>query len=553
MNRLLMLRLLLVVPLLAGIGWLVFARNAPDSGSGRLLSTSASGAAASPSMAVRSASARPFVLTPLVPTPRARFTPTTRKGYWNIDIVGDFTLPPTRSITFCGAGRNLHVKQDWSKLFRRGFSSIDRLRMVQDEVQDAPGSRPATWRSRLAFSQRAQIIYQNYFTQSAVNLPWARDANNAPDTYFSRPPANPLRNTMQWAMIGLSGGCVAFNDCPQGYNKATYSKIYLDIENDGVNPLYRQEQANLYVYMMTVLKENVAPGTEIGSITPVAHNSFGYSRADTYTTGADWLWTMPARHTATSLQRGMPDAIVGKSFGELVDFNMPGTYYLYPEFDYSASHNDDGGRHWLAALLGEQEVNIRLSPKKRIAWQWLFNTQNADFAGSLKADHPAPPAIAEGMSIFYWFTGAYGVLFWDDWGDLIPDQPTPTDPGMQGLGNDRNYACYEYYIHGLWRLFKHHGDLFNGREIFLNDQTDCSYDGGKTWLRLNANQLKTKDLPFVRAMINGNQILVAATKPYAKPETISRVMLRYIDNGRRFYTDITLHGDEIFLGRASMQ
>ncbi len=535
-------RLFVSVPvlLLAIVGWLLYARNTPMSGQ-------------SDEVAVSTGASVP-ALTPLVPTPRAQFTPTTRKGYWNIDVVGDFTLPPTRSITFAGAGRNLHVNQDWSKLFRRGFSSIDWTRMVPDEVQDAPGARPANWHSRLSFNQRALILYRGYFMLSAFNLTWANNSNEAPNVYFRRPPNHPARrNTIDAAMRELSGGCVFFNDCPSGYNQSTFSKIYLDIENDGVNPLYRQEQANLYVYMMQTLKDNVSPRTQIGSIAPTAHNSFGYSRASDYHAAPEWLWTMPARHTASSRERGMPDAIVGKSYADIADFQMPGTYYVYPDFDYTIPHTADNSRHWLASLLGEQEVNARLSSKNRIAWQWLFNTQSDAFANSGKADHPAPPAIAEGMGIFYWFTGAYGSVFWDDPIDLTPDQPTPANPADQGLGNDRNYACYEHYIHGLWRLFKHHGDLFNGREMFLNDQTECSYDGGKTWLKLNANELKTRDLPFVRAMINGDQILVAATKPYARPDAVNRVMLRYIDKGHTFYTEVTLHGDEIFLGRATIK
>jgi hypothetical protein len=232
---------------------------------------------------------------------------------------------------------------------------------------------------------------------------------------------------------------------------------------------------------------------------------------------------------------------------------MPGTYYLYPDFDYSAQHTSDADRHWLASLLAEQEVNRKLSSKKRIAWHWTFNTQSADFPKSGKAEHPAPPAVAEGMSIFYWFTGAYGVLFWDDHNQLTPDQPSPNDPQQKGLGNDRSYACYEHYIHGMWRLFKHHADLFNGKETYLNEATECSYDGGKTWVAYNANQIKTRDLPFVRAIVNGNQILVAATKAYARPNQNTQVMMRYVQNGYTFYTTISLKGDEIFLGRATMK
>lgn len=493
-------------------------------------------------------------ITQLAPTPRARFTPSTRKGYYNIDVVGDFTLPATKTITFAGAGRNLHVAQDRTKLFRRGFSSIEEGQMISNVERWRDGIPPNGWKSALQISQRAWVVYQDYLA-IPFGLEWARNSAKAPSVVYRNPPnartAN--RNTLFQASTELQGGCVSFGDCPPGGWKSTYGKIFLDIENDGVNRGNEQEQANLYTFMVKTIKENVSPQTQIGSIAPVPHNSFGYSRATDYTAGPEWLWNMPAKHTATSRQRGMPDDIVGKSFSDYVDFQMPGTYYVYPELDYSARHNNDGDRHWLGALLGEQEVNMKLSPKPRIAWHWVFNTQSSSFPNSGKAEHPAPPAVAEGMAIFYWFTGAYGVLFWDDHKDLVPDQPSPNDPALRGLGNDRVYAVYEHYIHGLWRLFKHHGDLFNGRETYLNEDTDCSYDGGKTWVGYNANQIKTRDLPFVRAIVNGDQILIAATKAYARPEQTSQVMVRYVKNGYSFYTTIPLKGDEIYLGRARMK
>ena len=493
--------------------------------------------------------------TTLLPTPRAQFTPTpsTRKGYYSLDVVGDFTVPTTKKIIFNGAGRNLHVQQDRTKIFRRGFSAVDRSRMVFDvEVwhDDAP---PPGWKSKLQISQRSHILYQNYFRDS-FGLTWAADNSKATDIiYKTASTAAADRNNLYQACIELRGGCFGFGDCPPngGDWKTTYGTLILDIENNyGIR--HEQEQANLYTFMMKTIKENASPQTEVGSIDPTPHNSFGYCRAQDYTASIDALCTLPARHTTTSRQRGMPDAIVGKSYDDYADFYMPGTYYLYPELDYSARHIYNGDRHWLAALLGEQEVNLKLSPKKRIAWQWLFNTQNPEFPNSAKAEHPVPPAVAEGMAIFYWFTGAYGVLFWDDHTDLIPDQPSPADPNLKGLGNDRHYACYEHYVHGLWRLFGHHRDLFTGNETYLNEATECSYDGGKTWYMYNANQIKTRDLPFVRAIVKGDQILVAATKAYAQPQQLSQVMMRYVKNGYRFYTTINLKGDEIYLGRATM-
>lgn len=493
-------------------------------------------------------------LTALSPTPRARFTPTTRKGYYNIDVVGDFALPTTKSITFCGAGRNLHVQQDRTKLFRRGFSAVDQSRMVSNVEVWTDGFPARGWKSSLQPSQRAVILYRDYFRNS-FGLEWAQNSERAKDVIYRNPPGarTANRNTLFQASTELQGGCVGFGDCPPGGMKSTYGTIFLDIENDGISSANEQEQVNLYTFMAKTIKDNVSPQTQLGSIAPVPHNSFGNSKAEHYTARIDWLWSLPAQQTATSQKRGMPNDVVGKSFADYVDFQMPGTYYVYPDFDYSASHTADDDRHWLAALLAEQEVNLRLSPKKRIAWQWLFNTQSSAYPNSGKANHPAPPAVAEGIAVFYWFTGAYGVLFWDDHKDLVPDQPSPTDPMLQGLANDRPYACYEHYIHGLWRLFRHHGDLFNGRETYLNEATECSYDGGKTWVGYNANQIKTRNLPFARAIVNGDQILIAATKAYARPEQTSEVMVRYVKNGYSFYTTIPLKGDAIYLGRATMK
>ena len=498
------------------------------------------------------------VQTSLTPTPRSNFTPTTRKGYWDANVVGDFTLPATKSITFSGAGRNLYLK-DWSILFRRGFSSIDRTRMVFDsEIARDGVQMPSGWKSRLTFDQRADAIGQHHFRMGPFNIPWAGNSELAPDTYF-RAPANArgpaaIQN-INSAVQALAGSCQQFGDCPGGVRSSGYGKIFFDIENDGITPTKRQEQANLYAYFIKTTRD-VTPDvagrhTMIGGIAPTAHNGFGYSRADDYNATPEWLYTMPAKQTSTSRQRGMPDDIVGKSYSDYIDFQMPGTYYYYPDFDYTIPHNADAGRHWLAGVLSEQEYNIRLSDKKRIAYQWMFNTQGPFFR-SEKASNPAPPAVAEGTAIFYWFTGGYGVVFWDDHVELKPDQPTPPDLVLQGISNDRVYACYEHYIHGLWRLFKHHGDLFDGNEQYLNQQTDCSFDGGRTWYQYNANQLKTRRLPFARAIVNGNQILIAATMPYAPPGQKSSLMVRYVQNGKQFYTTINLTGDEIYLGRATL-
>jgi hypothetical protein len=494
--------------------------------------------------------------TALTTTPRSQFTPTTRRGYWNADVVGDFALPKTKTLTFSGAGRNLYAGANRTKLFRRGFSSIDQTRMFfGTEIAYADRPMPAGWKSALPLEQRAYTVYRNVVQGPPHNLEWAWKGDLAGQTRF-RAPANARGGDLQQNILAvaqrLQTGCGNFGDCVPGNPRLTVGKVFFDLENDGVDEANRQEQANIYTYLMKTVKEASDPRTEVGSITPVAHNGFGYSRANDYNSGGEWLFSMPAQHTGTSRQRGMPDEIVGKSFRDYVDFHMPGTYFFYPDFDYEGKHIGDWDRHWLAGLLSEQEYNIRLTDKKRIAWHWLFNTQGP-FYRSERSDNPVPPAVAEGMGIFFWFTGAYGAVLWDDCALLNPNLSDAEAASPQHFGNHRVYACYEHYVHGLWRLFKHHGDLFNGRETYLNQQTDCSFDGGRTWYQYNANELKTRGLPFARALVNGNQILVAATMPFAKPDQRTSVMVRYVQNGYHFYTTINLRGDEIYLGRAMMK
>ena len=528
------------------------------------------------------ATAQPLV--PLKATPKSDFTPTpaNQKGYWNIDVVGDFYLPASKSLTFNGAGRNLHVNQDWEKLFRRGFSALERTRMTDDE-QYIPGfnTKPPGWKSRLVQSRRALALARNYFYDPPGNpfdLIWAKDAEYAPFTKFTRQKGDPdFRNSLGQAMYELDGGCNTFGDCPPSGEINTYGHMFLDIENEGVSVASQQHQTNLYVMMMQALRDSSSAATQIGSIGPVPHNSYGATRQSDYDATIDPFWTQKAAHTAadpnrmvydrdgnflkrgipSSREQGMPDQIVGKSFGELVDFQMPGTYYVYEHLAYDVPmewHTDELlGKHWLAALLGEQEVNLALSPKKSIAWQWLFNTQSDGSRSRNRADFPAPPAVAEGTAIFYWFTGASGVLFWDDIVDLTPNQNTlPADDPMKGLANDRNYTCYEHYLHGLWRLFKHHGDMFSGREKYLNQSTDCSFDGGATWHKYTARDLKVNNLPFARAIVNGNQILIAAHRPYAAVSDQTSMMVRYQEDGYNFITRINLTGDEVYMGRATM-
>ncbi len=162
--------------------------------------------------------------TTLRATPRSRFTPTTRKGYYSLDIVSDFTLPATKTITFCGAGRNLHVQQDRDKIFRRGFSAVDQSRMVPNVEIWQDGNPARGWQSVLKQSQRSWIVYQNHF-RDAFGLAWAQNSEKASETMYRALPdprnasARVNRQTLFQASSELRGGCMSFGDCPPGMEK----------------------------------------------------------------------------------------------------------------------------------------------------------------------------------------------------------------------------------------------------------------------------------------------------------------------------------------------
>ena len=192
-----------------------------------------------------------YTLTPLTPTPRSSFRPSNRKGYWNIDVVDDFTLPASKALIFCGAGRNLHVDQDWSKLFRRGFSAIDHTRMVPDkEFADDPARLPKDWKSRLQPGQRSQWLTQGYFAGEPFRLEWARNSEAADNTPYRLPQSDRnWRQTLFQASMELCGSCVGYGDCPPGQLRNTNGFVILDIENEGISAFKQQEQANLFEFL----------------------------------------------------------------------------------------------------------------------------------------------------------------------------------------------------------------------------------------------------------------------------------------------------------------
>ena len=511
----------------------------------------------------------------LTPTGRVNFTPSTQRGNINFGAFPEFTLPPQKVLIWMGAGRNharaVGVGKD---VFNWGFTHIDQSRLYWFSEYNTQGAA-----SPIPISKRCKNIMGAGLSQNPdVDIPWADNYNFWADVWFENSPAasqNPPKPNY-WRNLGImmrseGGFGEYYGDAPgAGF---PYDIILIDIENigDGTET-FAQEHANLWVHLTKELK-GTAGSKLVGTLEPVAFNCFNDPKLDDYNPAAApnvWLWDRQAQLTTHGNNRNMPSALAGSRVTDWLDINMAGNYYSYVELLPSGTYSDintgasltvthvDGPsysrKNWLTNLLGNQEVNIARSGKPRVAWVWLFNQDNifeikkryphnngiVEWANNFP-DTPLPPAIAEGTAIFGYMTGLKGMVVWDNWGVATPGNngdlaagnnvpiinsngtpnadPTNNPPNYNlyyyGQGDQRFYTGYEHFIHGLWRLFGNHSDMFNANTIYLNQNTKCSYDNGATWHQYNAVQLRDLNLPVVRAIVNGNQILVAATKPYA--------------------------------------
>jgi hypothetical protein len=106
------------------------------------------------------------------------------------------------------------------------------------------------------------------------------------------------------------------------------------------------------------------------------------------------------------------------------------------------------------------------------------------------------------------------------------------DPGT--FSNNENYATYEHFINGLYRLSQHK-DMFIGNYELVIQTTARDY-------------VDTRK-PIWRAVAKGNEILVAAHNPYAKDENeVVTIEVAY----KNYRQNITLKGYEVFLCKFDM-
>ncbi len=528
----------------------------------------------------------------LVPTGRlTNLTFATAQGQaYNWSQFPDFTAPNGKKVIFAGAGRVksnlLDLTPSFTNLniFNRGFTHVNYNQMVQYEQ-----GNPSNWFTSFPKNRRTLFVNpsQTWIETGPATLAqnfWVQSTTKEDpfiDIYESN--SNP---NFQWAIRAipgykLPGGNLTFGNFPTGNVglKSSFDVICYDVEITGqkldneivpsifysgslgltgtdIPNRFRQATANRYAYLFSQTKSEAGSGTWLGGF-DMGSPSLGtptylsdYSNPSYYS-----IWNIQANANADALAKNMPTNLNGKYVREYMDYVTPSVYFQNLS-ELTTPQFNDNSPNYMSTILGPQEIVIPISSLPRMPVYWLYTEKDSH--------KPVPNEVAEAIGIFPWFTGITGMFFWDD-------------INVEVL-NNRVYQCYEHYMHGLYRIFSNHKDMLEGSSIYLNQNTEFRVTnvinpantlsstllnkwtsdpaiGGLTY-KSNASILKTNKMPFVRAIVKGCDILVAATYPYVNANTQTTIQIKYPlnSNGSSYWSGtVTLSGNEVYLGRATMK
>jgi len=212
----------------------------------------------------------------------------------------------------------------------------------------------------------------------------------------------------------------------------------------------------------------------------------------------DWTTNTARTHYLTQDNSGK----LGGTFYNTMDILTPSPYYYY-------GYDSPIGKDYLTYLLFQIEVNRAWSDKPLIPFVWMRIHDSFD---------PAVPMItpfaAQATAIFPFFSGANGLWLWEN--------------GFYETTRNENYATYEHFIYGLYRLseFK---DMFEGAHDLV--------------IPTSARDLMTSKKPVWRGVVKDGSILIAAQNPYAADNAETSVTLSH----QKWVKTIKLKGKEVFL------
>lgn len=212
----------------------------------------------------------------------------------------------------------------------------------------------------------------------------------------------------------------------------------------------------------------------------------------------DWSTNSARTHYLTQDNTGK----IGGSLYNAMDFLSPSPYYYY-------GYDNPIGKDYLSYLLFSIESNAAWSDKPIIPFVWLRVHDSYD---------PNIPLItsfmAQATAIFPFFSGAKGLWIWEN--------------PFLSADRQENYAAYEHFIYGLYRLSQ------------FNDMLEGDY---KVVIPQSARDNMEQQNPVWRGIVKGSNILIAAHNPYADDQQTTTIVVTY----QNWVRSIALKGREVFL------
>ena len=284
---------------------------------------------------------------------------------------------------------------------------------------------------------------------------------------------------------------------------ARVPETYRNLSDANFVATYQKDMRNLYAEGLRYIRQH-ADLTNVSvtsyADTPVLNT---YLNVPTFS-WSDWTTNLNRVNYLVKDQNGNG---VGGPYYEQLDALSPSAYYFY---DYPNLLAQD----YLPYLLFQVEVNRAWSNKPVVPWVWMRYHDSSNSPLQF-----IQPFMAEATAIFPFFSGAAGLWLWEN----------PT----LGLDRNDNYAAYEHFTHGLYRLSRF-ADMFQNTYELVIDKP--------------ARDLLDKQLPVWRGVVKGNNILVAAHNSYAADGQKTSVLVRY----KSWQQTIELTGREVYLCRFDM-
>ncbi len=368
---------------------------------------------------------------------------------------------------------------------KHGFSHI------ANYSGNEPGSLPV--------KNRAVLWYG--VATNAGNFPWADNTLRSPwgnDTTAYRNYWDAYASTVQADIVSLDIerfqredrdilALKSNNQIPQQYR---------NLSDAAFLSTYKRDMRWWHTEPINRLRRKIGNGALITSYSDVpVRNTWLNIESNSW---QNWTTDLARTHYLTQDNSGK----VGGSYYDAMDALAPSPYYYY-------GFDNPFGKDYLSYLLFHIEVNRAWSDKPIIPFVWLRVHDSYD-----KNTPFITPFMAEATAIFPFFSGAAGLWIWEN----------PFFPGNR----QENYAAYEHFIYGLYRLseFK---DMFEGQHelVIPTSARDNMTQKGALW----------------RGVVKGNYIVVAAHNPYAGDNEETIVNLYH----GKWNRPVTLKGKEILL------